>query len=60
MARVGVLRDRVDGLLRLLLHLLLQEKLLELSSEIVLASWGESSGEKVLRLPRLLKSMNDF
>ena len=57
---MGVLRDRVDGLLRLLLHLLLQEKLLELSSEIVLASWGESSGEKVLRLPRLLKRMNDF
>jgi len=57
---VGVLRDRVDGLLRLLLHLLLKEKLLELSSEIVLASWGESSGEKVLRLPRLLKRMNDF
>jgi len=57
---VGVLRDRVDGLLRLLLHLLLQEKLLELNSEIVLASWGEGSGEKFLRLPRLLKSMNDF
>ena len=57
---MGVLRDRVDGLLRLLLHLLLQEKLLELNSEIVLASWGESSGEKVLRLPRLLKRMNDF
>ena len=57
---MGVLRDRVDGLLRLLLHLLLQEKLLELNSEIVLASWGEGSGEKFLRLPRLLKSMNDF
>ena len=42
---MGVLRDRVDGLLRLLLHLLLQEKLLELNSEIVLASWGEGSGE---------------
>ena len=57
---MGVLRDRVNGLLRLLLHLLLQEKLLELNSEIVLASWGEGSGEKFLRLPRLLESMNDF
>ena len=57
---MGVLRDRVDGLLRLLLHLLLQEKLLELNSEIVLASWGEGSGKEFLRLPRLLKSMNDF
>ena len=42
------------------LHLLMQKKLLELNSEIVLASWGEGSGEKFLRLPRLLKSMNDF
>ena len=57
---MGVLRDRVDGLLRLLLHLLLQEKLLELDGEVVLASWGESSGEKFLRLPRLLESMNNF
>ena len=57
---MGVLRDRVDGLLWLLLHLLLQEELLELNSEIVLASWGEGSGEKFLRLPRLLESMNDF
>ena len=60
MVRVGVLRDRVDGLLRLLLHLLLQEKLLELDGEVVLAGWGESSGEKFLRLPRLLESMNNF
>ena len=60
MALVSVLRDRVDGLLRLLLHLLLQEKLLELDGEVVLASWGESSGEKFLRLPRLLESMNNF
>ena len=60
MARVGVLRDRIDGLLRLLLHLLMQKKLLELNSEIVLAGWGESSGEKFLRLPRLLEGMNEF
>ena len=60
MALVSVLRDRVDGLLRLLLHLLLQEKLLELGGEVVLASWGESSSKKFLRLPRLLESMNNF
>ena len=60
MALVGVLRDRVDGLLRLLLHLLLQEELLELGREMIVLAGRGSSGEKFLRLPRQLKSMNKF